>query len=74
MSQPYVTRHARQRMKERVGKGDPERCIKHVIERGVPHAEIGGQLRKYMDSVFCKHHVNAMYLYNFRIYIWYAVP
>lgn len=49
----YVTKHARQRMKERCGlnKGSMERVAGIVYEKGLKREDTYGKLRRYMDRL-----------------------
>lgn len=68
----YVTKHAKKRVKERVGvsKTKADKMAKMAIERGVERTQTKGRLRKWVDSQFYKNpHTTEIYIYGDKAYI-----
>lgn len=67
-----VTKHAKQRIKQRCGvnKKSADRMAKIAYEKGVKHREVSGNLRKWVDGLYLKHHQgNQIRLYGDKAYI-----
>lgn len=63
---PYVTKHAKQRIKERMGlkKKTSDRVANLALEKGLKIKETKGKLKKFLNSVFLSHGVGD----NIRLY------
>jgi hypothetical protein len=61
-----VTNHATQRLKERagIGKKSSKNMAEKALERGLTHADLQGNLKKYVDGAFKRSKSGN----NFRVY------
>jgi len=68
-----VTRHANKRIRQRIGipKGAVERNADKALRSGVPRTEYGGQLRRYLDSLYFRYGCAAdnIMTYNDHVYV-----
>ena len=67
-----VTRHAKDRLKERNGlnKKSIERIAKRALEEGIPHSRTKGQLNKWITArYFSNQSANNIRLYGDKAYI-----
>lgn len=67
-----VTKHARKRLKERMGlpKSSIDRMANKVFESGTKHYETRGILHKWMSEIYLKHGSgNQMRIYGDYLYI-----
>lgn len=67
-----VTKHAKQRMKQRCGLNDKssERLAKIAYEKGLKHGNLTGNLKKWVDSLYFKNRTaNQIRLYGDKAYI-----
>lgn len=66
MSCVYITDHAKDRTRQRVGL--PKRVVEKNAERafdeGIKHSEVSGSLKRFMDSLY----LNGRLANNLRIY------
>ena len=68
----YVTDHARERIKERVGlpKKAAERNARKALDNGIGQSECTGRLKKYAEHLFLSHRRGGkMRFYGNHIYI-----
>lgn len=71
-SSPYVTKHAKGRIRERMGlgKNGVDRVAEMALERGLRHGETKGRLSRYLDSLYLSHGVgNNMRIYSEKVFI-----
>ena len=71
-SSAYVTRHAKERIHERMGlgKNNTNRIADIALEKGLAHGETKGKLRKYLSSLFLTHGVgNNMRVYAEKVFV-----
>ena len=67
-----VTKHAKQRMKERCGlkSKSTERMAAVAYEKGMKHGDLSGNLKKWVDSLYFKNRTaNQIRLYGDKAYI-----
>lgn len=67
-----VTKHAKQRMKQRCGINEKstDRMAKIAFEKGLKHSDLTGNLKKWVDSLyFRKCTANQIRLYGDKAYI-----
>jgi len=72
MTDPRITKHARERMKERMGAGKhaSDRVAKIALEKGLTHSETNGKLKSLLDGIFLKHGTaNNMRIYSEKIFL-----
>ena len=71
-----VTKHAKQRMKQRCGlKGkSSDRMAKIAYEKGLRHHDLTGNLKKWVDGLYLRNHsANQIRLYADKAYIFTGV-
>lgn len=71
-----VTKHAKQRMKQRCGLKDKssEHMAKIAYEKGLRHGDLTGNLKKWVDSLYFRNHsANQIRLYADKAYIFTGV-
>lgn len=67
-----VTKHAKERMKQRCGLNakSSDRIAKIAYEKGLRHADLTGNLKKWVDGLYFKNTVaNQIRLYGDKTYI-----
>ena len=67
-----VTKHAKQRMKERNGlkSKSADRVATIAYEKGLKHSDLTGNLKKWVDSLYFKNRAaNQIRLYGDKAYI-----
>ena len=67
-----VTKHAKQRMKQRCGlkEKSSDRIAKIAYEKGLRHSDLTGNLKKWVDSLYFRNHsANQIRLYSDKAYI-----
>ena len=67
-----VTKHARQRIKERCGvnKKNADRIASIAYENGLKHSELTGNLKKWVDGLYFRSQTaNQIRLYGDKAYI-----
>ena len=67
-----VTKHAKERMKERCGikEKSADRMAKIAYEKGLKHRDLTGNLKKWVDSLYFKNRAaNQIRLYGDKAYI-----
>jgi hypothetical protein len=67
-----VTKHAQERLKERMGvnKQAGDRLAKIAMEKGLTHAETNGRLKSLLDDIFLKHKTaNNMRIYSEKVFL-----
>lgn len=67
-----VTKHAKQRMKERCGftKGSADRMAQRALDVGMKHSDCTGNLKKYVDKLYLSNKTaNNIRLYGGKSYI-----
>lgn len=72
MSCVVVTNHAKERTKQRAGL--PKRAVEKNAERafdeGLKHSELGGSLRRFVDSLYFQHRTaNNIRIYCGNVYL-----
>ena len=71
----YITDHAYDRMKERLGwnRKAAARMAKKAFEEGVEHKDTVGSLHRYLDYVYLGHcNANQMRIYGEALFIFYG--
>ena len=67
-----VTKHAKQRMKQRCGlkEKSSDRIAKIAYEKGLRHSDLTGNLKKWVDSLYFRNRsANQIRLYSDKAYI-----
>lgn len=67
-----ISRHAKQRIKERVGvgKGTVEKIAARALEKGIPHNKTKGRLNKWItEQYFYNETANNIRIYGEKTYI-----
>lgn len=67
-----VTKHAKQRMKQRCGlkEKSSDRIAKIAYEKGLRHSDLTGNLKKWVDGLYFRNHAaNQIRLYSDKAYI-----
>ena len=67
-----VTKHAKQRMKQRCGlkEKSSDRIAKIAYKKGLRHSDLTGNLKKWVDSLYFRNHsANQIRLYSDKAYI-----
>lgn len=72
MSEAYVTKHGKKRVRQRLGlnKKSVEKQAQKALDYGVSHREATGKLCQYMNGVFLMNYKPAnMRVYNRMLYL-----
>lgn len=65
-----VTKHAKQRIRQRCGVNDALRISKIAYERGLKHSDLTGNLKKWVDGLWFRNKTaNQIRLYGDKAYI-----
>ena len=70
---PYITKHGRERIKEKLGKKIPVKIAEKALQHGLKHSDTkaGGSLSKYFDYLYLSHNGagNNVRIYNEKVFI-----
>jgi len=65
------TKHGAKRIRERIGlkKKAVERLAKQAFERGIPHQDTTGRLRKYLDKLLINGNANQIKIHSRQVWL-----
>lgn len=67
---PYITRHGKKRIKQRLGKKVPLDVAEKALKFGLKHEDATGSLKRYFDALYLAHGTaNNTRIYKHKVFI-----